>query len=106
MSEPSLTPEYRTYGVSRKDREPLLDFMLQALRGEGCHILYSSAPTQAPFRITFETPLGERLGIVAYAFLANSKLTRNRPADEHRFQLKYGSKDGQLHEPSLFPSQG
>ena len=90
--------EYRTYNVSRKDREPLLEFMLQALRGAGCRILYSSSPALAPFRITFETPEGERLGIVAYAFLANSRLTLNRPADEHRFQLKYGSKDGQLHE--------
>jgi hypothetical protein len=88
----------RTYNVSRRDREPLLDFMLQALHGEGCRILYSSPPSQAPFRITFETPQGERLGIVAYAFLANSRLTLHRPADEHRFQLKYGSKDGQLHE--------
>lgn len=72
--------------------------MLQSLRDEGCRILYSSPPTQAPFRITFETPEGERLGIVAYAFLANSRPTRNRPKDEHRFQVKYGSKDGQLHE--------
>ncbi len=92
----SLT-EYQTYGVSRKDREPLLAFMLNALREEGCRILYSSPPTAAPFRITFETPEGERLGVVAYAFLANSRLTKNRPGDEHRFQLKYGSKDGQLH---------
>ncbi len=99
MKTPTVFPsEYRTYGVSRKDREPLLDFMLQALRGEGCQILYSSPPSVAPFRITFETPQGERLGIVAYAFLANSRLTRNRPADEHRFQLKYGSKDAQLHQ--------
>lgn len=90
--------EYRTYRVQRKDREPLLDFMVQALRGEGCRILYSSSPSEAPFRITFETPQGERLGIVAYAFLANSRRTENRPKDEHRFQLKYGSKDGQMHE--------
>jgi hypothetical protein len=90
--------EYRTYRVSRKDREPLLDFMLQALRGEGCQILYCSSPSEAPFRITFETRDGERLGIVAYAFLANSKPTKNRPLDEHRFQLKYGSKDGLLHD--------
>ena len=94
----SPSPEYRTYRVRRKDREPLVDFMLQALRVEGCHILYSSEPSTAPFRITFETPQGERMGIVAYAFLANSKLTRNRPADEHRFQLKYGSDDALLHD--------
>ena len=42
--------------------------------------------------------MGERMGIVAYAFLANTKLTRNRPSDEHRFQIKYGTKDGELHE--------
>lgn len=90
--------EYRTYRVLRKHREPLVDFMLQALRGEGCQILYSSPPSEAPFRITFETPQGERLGVVAYAFLANFKETKNRPLDEHRFQLKYGSKDGKLHD--------
>ena len=38
------------------------------------------------------------MGLIAYAFLANKKVTINRPADEHRFQIKYGSKDGQLHE--------
>ncbi len=37
------------------------------------------------------------MGIMAYAFLANSRETKNRPADEHRFQLKYGKKDGELH---------
>lgn len=99
MAAQALLPfEYRTYSVSRRNREPLLAFMLQALRGEGCQILYSSPPSEAPFRITFETPQGERLGIVAYAFLANSRLTKNRPADEHRFQLKYGSKDGLFHD--------
>lgn len=89
--------ELRLYRVQRKDREPLVAFMLKALRDEGCRILYHSSPTEAPFRITFETPEGERLGIVAYAFLANSRLTKNRPPDEHRFQLKYGSDDKQLH---------
>lgn len=88
----------RTYGVSRRDREPLLAFMLNALRDQGCTILYSSPPIEAPFRITFETPEGERKGILAYAFLANSRITKNRPPDEHRFQLKYGPKDGGLHE--------
>ena len=97
-SLPLFPTEYRTYSVSRKDREPLLDFMREALQGQGCQILYSSPATEAPFRITFETSDGERMGIVAYAFLANFKETKNRPVDEHRFQLKYGSKDGLLHE--------
>jgi hypothetical protein len=87
-------PQYR---VQAKDRKPLLEFMLDALRAEGCQIIYEPPPDQAPFRITFETRAGERLGIVAYAFLANSKLTKHRPEDEHRFQVKYGSKDDKHH---------
>lgn len=87
----------RLYNVLAREREPLLAFMVDALQSQGCRILYQSSPDRAPFRVTFETPEGERLGIVAYAFLANTKVTRNRPEDEHRFQVKYGSKDGELH---------
>lgn len=83
---------YRTYSVSRRDREPLVDFMVSALESSGCEILHRPDATEAPFRITCETPTGERIGIVAYAFLANQRVTKNRPADEHRFQIKYGSK--------------
>src|SRR5688572_9114518 len=87
-----------SYSVSRSDREPLLHLMLAALERNRCRILCTSPPDRAPFRITFETELGERAGIVAYAFLANTKLTRNRPKDEHRLQREYGSKGGRLHE--------
>jgi hypothetical protein len=38
------------------------------------------------------------MGIFVYAFLANTVLTKNRPTDEHRFQLKYGTRDGALHD--------
>lgn len=82
----------RSYRVNRADREPLVGFMLDALRSEGCRILHASEPNQAPFVITFETPTGERLGVVAYAFLATRTPTRNRPSDERSFQVKYGSK--------------
>lgn len=90
--------QYRTYHVSAKDKKPLQDFIVEALHTSGCRILFLSPPDEAPFRVTFETADGERLGIVAYAFLANQRVTTNRPADEHRFQVKYGSKDGKLHE--------
>src|SRR5262249_33301630 len=62
-----------------------------------CRILCASGAAYAPFQITFETMNGERMGIVAYAFFANSRLTMNRPVDEHRFQVKYGSDDKRLH---------
>jgi hypothetical protein len=90
--------DYRVYAVSKKDRAPLVDWLLAALRASGCSIIHYSALNEAPFRITFETPAGERLGIVCYVFFANTTLTKNRPADEWRFQIKYGSRDGRLHE--------
>lgn len=43
-------------------------------------------------------PHGERVGIVVYAFLANNKKIKNRPRDEHRFQIKYGGDLSGLHE--------
>ena len=52
----------------------------------------------APFRLTFETPQGERMGAVAYAFLANNKKIKHRPPDEHRFQIKYGGDLSGHHE--------
>lgn len=95
---PSDPESPRTYGVRARDREPLIDFMVGALESAGCRIIHRPRADRAPFRITFETAEGERLGIMAYAFLANTKLTKNRPEDEHRFQVKYGANDNELHE--------
>lgn len=72
--------------------------MRHALEVSKCRVIHASPADEAPFRISFVLPNGERMGIVAYAFLANTKPTKNRPGDEHRFQVKYGSKDGALHE--------
>ncbi len=64
--------------------------MVGALERSGCRIIHRPPPDRAPFVLTFETPSGERAGVVAYAFLANSEKVKNRPDDEHRFQIKYG----------------
>lgn len=85
------TFEYQKWSVLRHKKEPLLRFLIEGLVAAGCTILSHSEPTHAPFLITFETPLGERHGVLAYAFFANSQITKNRPEDEHRFQVKYGS---------------
>jgi hypothetical protein len=82
---------YKTWAVRRSDREPLLRFIHQGLEEGGCRIIHSTGPETEPFLITFETPSGERIGVLCYAFLANSKTTKNRPDDEHRFQVKFGS---------------
>lgn len=81
-----------TYGVSEAARKPLFDFMISALHSAGCRILRCSDMNRAPFVLSFETATGERMGIVAYAFLATRTPTKNRPADERSFQIKYGSK--------------
>lgn len=88
-----MTIGLKTYSVSRGARAPLLDFIVDSLRAAGCRILHASSPALAPFVITFETPTAERIGIVVYAFLATRTPTRNRPADERSFQIKYGSKE-------------
>lgn len=83
----------RQYRVQAADREPLVRFILDGLRDASCRIIFASPPDRAPFVITFETPAGERMGIVAYAFLSTSRLTKNRPTDERSFQIKYGAKE-------------
>jgi hypothetical protein len=87
-----------TYRVQRSERQPLVDFMLTSLRDAGCRVIYASAADRAPFIMSFETPAGERMGIVAYAFLATRTPTKNRPTDERSFQIKYGPDDKALHE--------
>lgn len=83
---------YRRYRVIAQARKPLVDFMRDALTAAGCRIIAASDASEAPFRMTFETPDGERLGIVAYAFLITRTPTLNRPHDERSFQIKYESK--------------
>jgi hypothetical protein len=84
----------RYYETKASSREPLRRFMLDGLKAAGCRILFASTPDRAPFVVTFETTQGERMGIIAYAFLATRTPTKNRPADERSFQLKYGGKQG------------
>ncbi|MEA2328303.1 MAG: hypothetical protein QOE68_3262 [Thermoanaerobaculia bacterium] len=92
------TLPYNVYGVSRRHREPLLQFIHEALAVCGCRVIHSSGAGHAPFRISFETAAGERMGILVYGFFANNRDTKNRPKDEYRFQLKYGGKrDHNLH---------
>jgi hypothetical protein len=81
---------WKVYSVSAHGKAPLLDFIRKALEARGCKIHHVSAANRAPFHIVFEMPGGERVSLLVYAFLANSKPTRNRPSDEHRFQIKYG----------------
>ncbi|MBX5147486.1 hypothetical protein [Rhizobium lentis] len=96
--------EWKYYSVRRSDKAPLLDFITRALEARDCRIVFASEPDRAPFYIVFDTPVGDRQGLLVYAFFANSKLTKNRPEDEHRFQIKYGSNLKGILEVSVDPS--
>lgn len=86
----------RRYHVAR--REDVVDFLSLALRESGAEILSPPDPRSAPFEFDIRTPSRERLKLICYAFLANKYRQRNRPPDEHRFQVKYGSDFSTVHE--------
>jgi hypothetical protein len=83
--------QWKTYSVQRNEKAALLRFILDGLMMRECRIISVSDAGRAPFYLTFETPDGDRHAVLAYLFRAGAKITRERPADEHRFQIKYGS---------------
>ena len=102
MTRDQESPE--TFNVLARDRAPLIAFMVEALRADGCRIIHQSQPNRAPFRITFESSTGERMGIVVYAFRMPFTPTTNLPDDEHMFQIRYDTKDGKEAELWQDPS--
>jgi hypothetical protein len=82
------------YTVSSADKRPLLKFFGEGLRAGGAEILEQPVPSTAPFDYVILTPNGERLRLISYIFRAtkyHAGERLERPADEHRFQIKYGS---------------
>lgn len=73
-------------GVQRRQHH---EFLEEAVRKSGGRVLFSSGPTIAPLFLAVEDEAGARYGVIAYVW-ANSRETRNRPADEHRLQIRYG----------------
>ncbi len=77
---------YRTTG-----RADLHDFLAGAVIRSGGRLLYSSSPQHAPVYFGIQTPDDERVGVLVYPFRATQRVTKNRPDDEHRLQIRYGS---------------
>ncbi|MEX1142784.1 MAG: hypothetical protein WD993_07560 [Thermoleophilaceae bacterium] len=87
-SHPSGRSYVRVYeGVRRAQHH---DYLQSAVRRAGGRVLWSSGPSVAPLYMAVEEPDGAIVGAMAYVFLANRNETRNRPADEHRTQVRYG----------------
>lgn len=84
----------RRYRVAAAAKRPLLEVFEDSLRAGGADVVERPSPSLAPFRYVIMTAKGERLRLIAYLFRAtkyHSGEQRERPDDEHRFQIKYGS---------------
>jgi len=77
---------YRTSG-----KADVHSFLLEAVERSGSTVLFASEHTRAPVFLGIQTPGDERLGILVYPFRVTRVPTLNRPEDENKLQLRYGS---------------
>jgi Methylase-associated X1 len=87
MSESGRSYAQRYERVQRRQHHA---FFEDAVARSGGRVLFASGPDLAPLFLGIEDDAGQRVGICAYVFLANRRVTKNRPADEHRLQVRYG----------------
>lgn len=101
LDHPSGRTYARTY--ERVRRREHHDFLAAAVERSGGNVLYTSGPDVAPLFLVVEDASGARQGVMAYAFWANKKVTRNRSDDEHRLQIRYGDVNSAAWRAELHP---
>lgn len=74
-------------------RTDLHQFLTDAVAQSGGTVLYASSPNRVPVYLGVEDGGGQRLGLMVYPFRMTRVLTRNRPSNEVRGQLRYGSEE-------------
>lgn len=79
---------YRVQG-----RSDLHEFLVQAVEASGGRVLYVSDSGRAPVYLGVQVDADERIGMLVYPFRITRNTIRNRPGDEVRGQLRYGSED-------------
>lgn len=78
----------REYAKVRKRKDH--EFVAAAVERAGGRVIFTSGGSTAPLFLGIEDPGGSRIGVMAYVFTVNRKITKNRPTDEHRGQVRYG----------------
>jgi len=78
---------------STPTRTDLHEFLTEAVARSGGQLLYASDPKRSPIYLGLQTVSNERVGVLVYPFRANHRKIKNRPADEHRMQIRYGGED-------------
>ncbi|WP_231706988.1 hypothetical protein [Tsukamurella sputi] len=82
----------RSFGeVYRVRGRDLHAFLIEAVQAAGGRVLYASDVHRAPMYLGVQLDSDERIGMLIYPFRITRKLTKNRPKDEVRGQLRYGS---------------
>lgn len=91
----------KLYRIS-KSRTPVVDLLLKGIEDGGGRVVSCSFPAQrlAPILIGAEEGDNHRYGLLVYPFTTTRRATRNRPATEHRFQIRYGDPERVRHEPN------
>jgi len=84
---PSGRDYFRVYGASRRSER---DYIRRAIERSGGRCLLDSGGNKAPIYFSVEDRDAGLDGLLVYPFSAGHKEIRNRPADEHRLQIKYG----------------
>ncbi|WP_197675142.1 hypothetical protein [Microterricola viridarii] len=79
------------YQVSGK--RDIHQFLIDAVEASGARVLYASQHVRAPIYLGVQLDSDERIGLLIYAFRVKGRATNNRPADEVRGQLRYGSEE-------------
>jgi hypothetical protein len=85
----------RTFGEIYRvqGRSDLHNFLVQAVEASGGRVLYASDPSRAPVYLGVQLDSDERVGMLVYPFRITRNTIRNRPDDEVRGQLRYGSEE-------------
>ena len=88
--------------VIKGTRQPLVDLLLRGVNDGGGRVVSCSFPDRklAPIFIGAEDGDNHRYGLLVYPFTTTHRPTKNRPAAEHRFQIRYGDPDRVRLEPN------
>lgn len=87
IDEPGRSYQRFYLGVQRRKHH---SFVEEAVARGGGRVLASTGGGRAPLLLGIETGQDERFAACIYAFMANHREIKNRPADEHRLQIRYG----------------
>ena len=81
----------KLYRIS-KSRKPVVDLLLEGIEDGDGRVVSCSFPAKklAPIYIGAEDRDNHRFGLVVYPFTTTRRATKNRPATENRFQIRYG----------------